>query len=452
MKKKKNYEIDMCNGPILSKMLMFAIPLMCSSMLQMLFNAADTVVVGRFAGDNSLAAVGSNASLIGLITNLFLGLSIGANVLAARFYGAKREKELSETVHTAILLSFYSGIVLTIVGCFGAKQILIWMQSPKEVIGLATLYLRIYFLGMTATMLYNFGSAILRAVGDTQRPLYYLLGAGVINVILNLIFVIGLKMDVAGVALATVISQCISAFLVIRCLMKEEGGIRLIPKNLHIHRDKFIGILKIGLPAGVQGIIFSLSNVVIQSSINSFGAVTVAGNSAAANLESFVYFAMNAFHQATISFTGQNMGAGNYKRIDRIVLTGEICVVIVGAVLGNLLFLAGEPLLGIYTSSKKVIAAGMVRLGVIAVTYALCGMMDVMVGALRGIGYSIMPMLVSLFGVCGLRMLWLATIFQIPEYHSARMVYVSYPVTWTLTFVILIGCFIWTKRRIVKST
>lgn len=452
MRKKKNYEIDMCNGPILSKMLMFAIPLMCSSMLQMLFNAADTVVVGRFAGDNSLAAVGSNASLIGLITNLFLGLSIGANVLAARFYGAKREKELSETVHTAILLSFYSGIVLTIVGCFGAKQILIWMQSPKEVIGLATLYLRIYFLGMTATMLYNFGSAILRAVGDTQRPLYYLLGAGVINVILNLIFVIGLKMDVAGVALATVISQCISAFLVIRCLMKEEGGIRLIPKNLHIHRDKFIGILKIGLPAGVQGIIFSLSNVVIQSSINSFGAVTVAGNSAAANLESFVYFAMNAFHQATISFTGQNMGAGNYKRIDRIVLTGEICVVIVGAVLGNLLFLAGEPLLGIYTSSKKVIAAGMVRLGVIAVTYALCGMMDVMVGALRGIGYSIMPMLVSLFGVCGLRMLWLGTIFQIPEYHSARMVYVSYPVTWTLTFVILIGCFIWAKRRIVKST
>lgn len=258
LKQKKNYEIDMCNGPILSKMLMFAIPLMCSSMLQMLFNAADTVVVGRFAGDNSLAAVGSNASLIGLITNLFLGLSIGANVLAARFYGAKREKELSETVHTAILLSFYSGIVLTIVGCFGAKQILIWMQSPKEVIGLATLYLRIYFLGMTATMLYNFGSAILRAVGDTQRPLYYLLGAGVINVILNLIFVIGLKMDVAGVALATVISQCISAFLVIRCLMKEEGGIRLIPKNLHIHRDKFIGILKIGLPAGVQGIIFSL--------------------------------------------------------------------------------------------------------------------------------------------------------------------------------------------------
>lgn len=452
MKQKKNYEMDMCNGPILSKMLFFAIPLMCSSMLQMLFNAADTVVVGRFAGDNSLAAVGSNASLIGLVTNLFLGLSIGANVLVARYYGAKREKELSETVHTAILLSIYSGIILTVIGCFGAKQILIWMQTPKEVLNLASLYLRIYFLGMTATMVYNFGSAVLRAVGDTQRPLYYLLGAGVVNVILNLIFVIELQMDVAGVALATVISQCISAFLVLRCLMHEEGGIRLIPGQLRIHRDKFAGILKIGLPAGVQGIIFSLSNVVIQSSINSFGAVTVAGNSAAANIESFVYFAMNAFHQATISFTGQNMGAGNYKRINRIVVTGEICVAVVGIILGNLVVLAGHALLGIYSSSAKVIAAGMVRLKVVSATYALCGMMDVMVGALRGIGYSIVPMLVSLVGVCGLRMMWIATVFQIPEYHSARTVYISYPITWFLTFMVQVLCFIWAKKRIVKRS
>lgn len=452
MKQKKNYEMDMCNGPILSKMLFFAIPLMCSSMLQMLFNAADTVVVGRFAGDNSLAAVGSNASLIGLVTNLFLGLSIGANVLVARYYGAKREKELSETVHTAILLSIYSGIILTVVGCFGAKQILIWMQTPGEVLNLASLYLRIYFLGMTATMVYNFGSAVLRAVGDTQRPLYYLLGAGVVNVILNLIFVIELKMDVAGVALATVISQCISAFLVLRCLMREKGGIRLIPGQLRIHRDKFAGILKIGLPAGVQGIIFSLSNVVIQSSINSFGAVTVAGNSAAANIESFVYFAMNAFHQATISFTGQNMGAGNYKRINRIVVTGEICVAVVGIILGNLVVLVGHTLLGIYSSSAKVIAAGMVRLKVVSATYALCGMMDVMVGALRGIGYSIVPMLVSLVGVCGLRMMWIATVFQIPEYHSARTVYISYPITWFLTFMVQVLCFIWAKKRIVKCS
>lgn len=451
VKQKKNYEMDMCSGPILSKMLLFAIPLMCSSMLQMLFNAADTIVVGRFAGDNSLAAVGSNASLIGLLTNLFLGLSIGANVLAARYYGAKREKELSETVHTAILLSIFSGIILTVAGCFGARQILIWMQTPKEVLNLASIYLRIYFLGMTATMVYNFGSSILRAVGDTRRPLYFLLGAGVINVILNLIFVIVFQMDVAGVALATVVSQCISAFLVVRCLMHEEGGIRLIPRQLHIYRDKFVGILKIGLPAGVQGIIFSLSNVVIQSSINSFGAVTVAGNSAAANIEAFVYFAMNAFHQATISFTGQNLGAGNYKRINRIVILGEICVTVVGVVFGNLVVLAGKPLLGIYSSSPRVIEAGMARLKVVSATYALCGMMDVMVGALRGIGYSIMPMLVSLVGVCGLRMIWIATVFQMPEYHTARMVYISYPITWFLTFVVHILCFIWAKRKIEKQ-
>lgn len=451
MEQKKSYEIDMCNGPILSKMLLFTIPLMCSNMLQLLFNAADIVVVGRYAGDNSLAAVGSNTSLIGLLTNLFLGLSIGANVLVARYYGAKREEELKQTVHTAILLSIYSGIILTVLGCFGAKQILIWMQTPKEVLHLAALYLRIYFLGMTATMVYNFGSAILRAVGDTKRPLYYLFGAGVVNVILNLLFVIGFHLDVAGVAMATVISQCISAGLVLRCLIKEKGAIRLEIRQLHIHKDKFLGILKIGLPAGVQGIIFSLSNVVIQSSINSFGAVTVAGNSAAANIESFVYFAMNAFHQATISFTGQNMGAGNYKRINKIVITGEICVTVVGLVLGNLVVFFGHPLLSIYSSSSKVIAAGMVRLKVVSVTYALCGMMDVMVGALRGIGYSIMPMIVSMIGACGLRLVWLATIFQIPKYHTVHMIYVSYPITWAITFFAHICCFIWAKRCVEKK-
>ena len=434
MEQKKSYEIDMCNGPILSKMLLFTIPLMCSSMLQLLFNAADIVVVGRYAGDNSLAAVGSNTSLIGLLTNLFLGLSIGANVLVARYYGAKREEELKQTVHTAILLSIYSGIILTVLGCFGAKQILIWMQTPKEVLHLAALYLRIYFLGMTATMVYNFGSAILRAVGDTKRPLYYLFGAGVVNVILNLLFVIGFHLDVAGVAMATVISQCISAGLVLRCLIKEKGVIRLEIRQLHIHKDKFLGILKIGLPAGVQGIIFSLSNVVIQSSINSFGAVTVAGNSV-----------------ATISFTGQNMGAGNYKRINKIVITGEICVTVVGLVLGNLVVFFGHPLLSIYSSSSKVIAAGMVRLKVVSVTYALCGMMDVMVGALRGIGYSIMPMIVSMIGACGLRLVWLATIFQIPKYHTVHMIYVSYPITWAITFFAHICCFIWAKRCVEKK-
>ena len=373
----------MCNGSIMDKLISFALPLMLSGILQLMFNAVDIIVVGHFTGKQALAAVGSTTALINVFTNLFIGISLGANVLAARFFASGREKEMSDTVHTAILLALISGILMAGIGVISAKGALLLMGTPDNVIAQSTLYMRIYFLGMTATMVYNFGSAILRAVGDTKRPLYYLFGAGVVNVILNLLFVIGFHLDVAGVAMATVISQCISAGLVLRCLIKEKGAIRLEIRQLHIHKDKFLGILKIGLPAGVQGIIFSLSNVVIQSSINSFGAVTVAGNSAAANIESFVYFAMNAFHQATISFTGQNMGAGNYKRINKIVITGEICVTVVGLVLGNLVVFFGHPLLSIYSSSSKVIAAGMVRLKVVSVTYALCGMMDVMVGALR---------------------------------------------------------------------
>lgn len=448
---KNKYEIDMCNGPILKKMLLFAIPLMCSGILQLLFNAADIVVVGRFAGDNSLAAVGSNTSLISLLTNLFIGLSVGANVLAARYYGAKQREDLQKTVHTAMLLSVYSGVILTVIGIFGAKYILELMQTPTEVLSLAVVYLRIYFVGMTATMIYNFGSAILRAVGDTKRPLYYLLTAGVINVILNLIFVIIFKLDVAGVAIATAISQCVSAFLIVRCLMKENSAIRLVLSQLHIDKEKFINILKIGLPAGFQGIIFSLSNVVIQSSVNSFGAVVVAGNSAASNLEGFVYFAMNAFYQSTISFTSQNYGAGKYKRINKILITGQACVFVVGLVFGNFMVLAGKQLLGIYSSSSDVIAAGLDRLGVVSRTYALCGMMDVMVGALRGVGYSVLPMIVSLIGACGLRLVWLATIFQLDEFHTVKMIYISYPISWAITFAVHVLCFVFIRKKILKQ-
>ncbi len=333
---KKKYEMDMCSGSVFQKMLLFAIPLMCSSILQLLFNAADIVVVGRFAGDNALAAVGSNSSLINLLTNVFVGLSIGTNVLTAQYYGAKKEKDLKETVHTSILLSVCSGVILTFVGIVGAKPLLELMQAPKEVLSLAVIYLRIYFLGMTSTMVYNFGSAILRAVGDTQRPLYYLLGAGIINVILNLFFVIACHMGVAGVAAATAISQTISAGLVVRCLIKEQGGIHLDLRALKINRKKFARIVRIGLPAGFQGMVFSLSNVVIQSAVNSFGAVAVAGNSAAANIEGFVYMAMNAFYQATISFTSQNYGAREHKRIYRILFAGELYVIITGVLLGNL--------------------------------------------------------------------------------------------------------------------
>ncbi|MDD3221284.1 MAG: MATE family efflux transporter [Clostridia bacterium] len=450
-KQEKRYEMDMCSGPILRKMLIFTLPLVCSSILQLLFNAADIVVVGRFAGDHSLAAVGSNGALINLLTNLFIGLSVGANVLTGLCYGAKKEKDLSETVHTAMLLSVFSGIFLAIGGFFSARLILTWMQAPPEVLDLATLYLKIYFLGMPATMIYNFGSAILRAVGDTKRPLFYLSGAGVINVVLNLIFVIQFKMDVAGVATATVISECISAALVVRCLMREEGAMKLMPRKLRIHKDKLLRILRIGIPAGVQGMIFSLANVMIQSSINLFGATVVAGNSAAANIEGFVYVAMNAFHQATLSFTSQNMGAGQYKRINRILFSGQVCVLIVGLVLGNACVLFGNQLLSVYSSSAEVIGAGMNRLRVIASTYALCGMMDVMVGSLRGIGYSVLPMIVSLIGACGLRLVWLATIFQIPEFHTVQTIYISYPISWVITLAAHIICFIWARKHMKKQ-
>lgn len=441
----------MCRGSVFKKMLLFAIPLMCSSILQLLFNAADIVVVGRFAGDNALAAVGSNSALINLLTNLFVGLSIGSNVLTAQYYGAKKDTDLKETVHTSMLISIYSGLILTVIGILGARVLLEMMQAPPEVLDLAVLYLRIYFVGMTSTMVYNFGSAILRAVGDTKRPLYYLLGAGIINVILNLFFVIACKMGVAGVALATAVSQTISAVLVVRCLIQEQSGIHLELKELAISKEKFFRIMRIGLPAGFQGTVFSLSNVVIQSAVNSFGNIAVAGNSAAANIEGFVYMAMNAFYQATISFTSQNYGASQYKRIYKILFAGELYVIITGMILGNLAVFLGDTLLGIYSPSTEVIAAGMARLKIICTVYALCGVMDVLVGALRGIGYSVVPMIVSLIGACGLRLLWVATIFKIPQYHNLTTVYLSYPITWTITLTVHAITFAVAAHKVLQS-
>lgn len=449
--KKKSYTMDLCEGSILKKLLLFALPLMLSSMLQLMFNAADVIVVGRYAGDNSLAAVGSNGSIINLLTNIFMGLSIGANVLVARYFAAKQENELRKTVHTAITVSVVSGVILTVVGAAAAKQVLTWMQCPAEVIDLSTLYLRIYFLGMPAMMAYNFGAAILRGVGDTKRPLYFLTFAGVINVVLNLVFVIICKMDVAGVALATIISQFISAFLVIRCLMKEEEAIRLQREYLGVDKQIFLQILRIGLPAGLQGSLFSISNVVIQSSINTFGATIVAGNSAASNIEGFVYMAMNAFSQAIVAFTSQNVGAGKYKRINKILLTTQLCVLVVGGVMGNAVYLFGEPLLGLYTDSPVVVAAGMKRLSVICTTYALCGMMDVMVGSLRGLGYSVMPMIVSLLGACAFRMAWISVLFMSERFHTIETVYYAYPVSWTVTLGVHIICFLIVRRKLRKQ-
>ena len=449
--KRKSHEMDMCTGPILSKMLVFAIPLMLSSILQLLFNAADVIVVGRFAGDNALAAVGSTSSLVNLFVNFFMGLSIGANVLVARFYGAKQERALKETVHTAITISLISGVVLAIVGVFASPIILTWMDAPAEVLPLAATYLRVYFLGMPALMLYNFGAAILRAIGDTKRPLIYLSVAGVINVTLNLVFVIVFKWSVFGVALATTLSQIVSALLVLRCLVKEESSIHVDIKSLGINKDKIKKILQIGLPAGLQSVLFSFSNVLIQSSVNSFGATVVAGNSAAANIEGFAYVAMNAFYQSNLSFTSQNFGAGKYKRIDHILLVGQGCVIVVGLLAGGACYLFGPQLLTLYTTSEKVILAGMVRLSFIGLPYALCGIMDVMVGSLRGLGYTVFPMIVSLIGSCGLRIIWLQTIFRMDQFHQIEIVYIIYPITWIVTGLAHFITYMVVRRKFIKK-
>ena len=440
----------MCEGPILKKMLLFALPLMASSLLQLLFNAADIIVVGRFAGDNSLAAVGSTTSLINLLVNLFMGCSIGANVLVARFFGAKKSNELSETVHTTMALSIVSGLILTVIGVIGAPVILELMQTPEEVLELAVIYLRTYFCGMTSMMVYNFGAAILRAIGDTKRPLYYLIIAGVINVVFNLFFVIVLKWDVFGVGLATTISQTISAVFIVRCLMNEQEAIRIYPKKIRIYKDKLLTILQIGLPAGFQGTLFSLSNVFVQSSVNLFGSTVMAGNSAAQNIEGFIYVSTNAFHQASISFTSQNCGAGKYERINKILLVAQGCTVVIGSVFSLSAVAMGPLLLSLYTTSAAVVEAGMVRMKIIGSFYALCGIMDTMVGSLRGMGYSFVPMVVSLLGACATRLLWLATVFQMDAFHTIETVYIIYPISWVLTAVAHIITFMIVRKRIEK--
>lgn len=444
---KKSYEMDMCNGPIFGKLLVFALPLMLSGILQLLFNAADIVVVGKFSGSHALAAVGSTGALINLFVNVFIGFSIGTNVLVAQYFGARHEKNVHETVHTSILLGIVGGFILIVAGMVFAKPMLEWMDTPEDVLSHAVLYMRIYFIGMPAMLVYNFGAAILRAIGDTRRPLYYLLSAGVINVILNLFFVIVLDMGVAGVATATVISQIVSAILIVRCLMHSDGIYRLDLHELKIYKRKMVHIAKIGLPAGVQGAVFSLSNVLIQSSVNSFGSIAMAGNTAAGNIEGFVYTSMNAVYQTALSFTSQNVGGERQDRIPKIVFQCLAIVTVVGAVLGNLAYQCGPFLLNIYSSDPEVIQYGMSRMQIICQWYFLCGIMDVAVGILRGMGYSVMPMLVSLAGACGLRVLWIFTVFVWK--HSLFVLYLSYPITWTITLAVHFICFfvIWKRKK-----
>ena len=442
----RKYEIDMVNGPLLGKLLLFAVPLVFSGILQLLFNAADIVVVGRFAGAEAIAAVGSTGSIINLIISLFMGLSVGVNVLCARFYAAHFEKDMDETVHTSITLALIGGVVLALIGVIFARPLLRLMGNPDDVIGLASTYMRIYFVGMPVSLLYNFGSAVLRAVGDTRRPLYFLMIAGVLNVVLNLFFVIVLHMDVDGVALATIISQALSAFLTLRCLIRTDEIYRLVIRRLRINKEKLVQIARIGLPAGLQGTLFSFSNTLIQSSVNSFGSTLMAGNAASQNLEGFIYTSMNAIYQASIAFTSQNYGVHNFRRIDRILVECLAIVFVIGAGMGALFLYFGPQLLSIYTSDPQTIEYGMIRLTIFATTYFLCGLMDTACGSIRGMGYGIMPMLVSLAGACGLRIVWILTVFQLNR--TPRTLYLSYPISWAITFAVHLMCFFYARRKI----
>lgn len=447
--KKKSMEIDMTEGPILSKLIRFILPLMLSGTLQLLYNAADVVVVGRYAGSTALAAVGSTGALSNLLINLMIGLSVGTSVITAQCYGARDNQGVSETVHTSMFLSVVGGILTGIMGFFLCRPLLHLMGSPDDVIDQAALYLRIIFVGLPFQMCYNFGAAILRAVGDTKRPLYFLTVSGVINICLNLFFVIVFHMGVAGVALATIASQAVSAVLVVLSLRKTEGAFRLYFDKLGINKDKFKRIIRVGLPAGAQSMVFSLSNVLIQSSVNSFGSIAMAGNAAAANIEGFVYNAQNSLYQASINFVGQNVGAKKYDRIGKITRTCMLTVTVVGFGLGMLSYIFGAPLLSIYDSDPEVIRYGLIRIGIFGVSYFTCGTMEVACGAMRGMGKGVTPMIVSLMGSCVLRIIWIYTIFQ--AYHTLEILYISYPVSWVITTAAHMACYFYCKNKLIKS-
>lgn len=447
----KKYEMDMTTGAIMPKVITFALPLMAASMLQLLFNAADIVVVGRFVSPQAMAAVGSTGSLVNLIIQLFVGFSIGVNVCVGKYYAAKRQEEMSDTIHSSILVSVIFGAILCVVGIILARPMLELMGSPADVIEDSVLYLRIYFLGMPLIMLYDFAAAILRAVGDTKRPLYFQMIAGVINVILNLFFVLVVGIGVAGVAIATTISQGFSGIALLITLMREKGALHLDLRKLHINWKILRSIMEIGLPAGLQSTVFSLSNVVIQSSINSFGSVAMAGATAAQNIESFVYASMNSIYQTNLSFTAQNFGAGKYSRINRILKDCLITVVLIGLVMGLGAVMLDPWLLRFFTTDAEVVRYGQERLLVVCGPYFLCGIMDVMVGSLRGLGYSVIPMFVSLIGACGLRILFIMTLFRLPYFHSLHWLYMSYPITWIITFSAHLITFFRIRRKFSKA-
>ena len=447
--KTSKYEIDMCNGSILDKLVSFSIPLMLSGILQLLFNAVDIIVVGQFTGNEALAAVGSTTALINVFVNLFIGISLGASVLAARFYATGQEKEMSETVHTSITLALISGIAMGIIGVIAAKGALELMDTPDNVLNLSTLYMRIYFMGMPFFMLYNYGAAILRAVGDTKRPLLFLIISGATNVLLNLLLVIQFHLGVAGVAIATVISQCISCILVLRCLYISDGSYQLRFNKLGMKTRYVKQIFQIGIPAGIQSTIINFSNVLLQSSVNSFGSVAMAGYTAANNILGFLYVSVNSITQACMSFTSQNYGVRKFKTMDKVLLECLGLTVIVALVLGGGSYLFGAELMHIYTKSTKVIECGVDIMLYTTVTYFLCGIMDLLPGALRGMGHSTVPMILSVIGTVGTRIVWIYVIF--PCHRSLDFLFISYPVSWLLTIVMQVICFYFVRKKVHNS-
>jgi len=439
----KKQSPNMLTGSLLPSVISYTIPIILTSVLQLLFNAADLVVVGRFCGSVSVAAVGSTTAITNLLVNFFIGLSVGTGVTVAHGIGSRREDVVHNTVHTALPVALLAGVLLTVVGVCFSETFLRMMGTPENVLQLSAVYMKIYFAGITFTMVYNFCAAILRAAGDTKSPLIFLTFAGVVNVALNFLFVVFFHMNVAGVALATTSAQGISAALVVIALMRRRDGCRLYLKKMHFHRVQLSKMLRIGLPAGLQSAMFSISNVLIQSSVNSFGDILMSGNAAAANIEGFIYASINAFHQTSVNFIGQNAGAGQYDRVKKTLVRCLGCAAMTGLVLGGLAYGFGQPLLSLYiTDSTEAIGYGMLRLGIVATTYLICGLMDVTTGSLRGLGESFVPMLISVLGVCGIRIGWIYTVFQIPAFHTPQSLYISYPFSWAVTFAFQLMAFL----------
>ena len=443
------YEIDMCNGPMMKKLIAFSIPLVLSSNLQLLFNAVDIIVVGKFSGSTSLAAVGSTTALINLLINLIMGISTGASVLVGHFYATKDKKSMEQTVHTSIAFALLGGVIIGLLGIALAGWALRLMDTPKDIFDQAVLYIRVYFLGMPFFMLYNYGAAILRAVGDTKRPLVYLVIAGVINAVLNMVLVIFFHMGVLGVAIATVFSQFVSCVLVIKCLRKTDGTYKLDYKKLKINPHYLNKLVKIGLPAGLQGVVITFSNVLLQSSVNSFGGVAMAGYTAANNVFGFLYATVNSFAQTCMAFMSQNFGAKKFKRMDKVVTECIILSVSVTIVLGGAVYIFGEPILSIYTNSPEVIRYGMEVFLYTTATYFICGLMDLFPGAMRGMGYSTVPMILSVIGTVGIRIFWIFCIF--PFHHSLDVLFISYPLSWIVTVVMQIICYILVRKKVKKN-